>query len=81
MEKFNLENSKLILEKLSRLGKSYHPNSDSIQSPPNGNWVDILELMGCINLLLKRVEDLEWEVINLNSTIQSLQTDRPDYEN
>lgn len=79
MDKFNQENSDLIHKRLSKLGINYNPDFDIIQNHPNVNWADA-ELMGCINLLLKRVEDLEWEILSLKSNIQSLQNDRPDYE-
>lgn len=78
MEKFNQENSELIHKRLSKLGMAYNPDFDIIQNQPNVNWVDA-ELMGCINLLLKRIEDLEWEVLNLKGQVES-QSDRPDYE-
>lgn len=72
---FNKANSELIHKKLSKLGNAYNANFDIIQNQPNVNWADA-ELMACINLLLKRIEDLEWEVLNLKSE----KTDRPDHE-
>lgn len=78
MEKFNQENSELIHKRLSKLGMSYNPDFDIIQNQPNVNWADA-ELMGCINLLLKRIEDLEWEVLSLKDQIES-KNGRPDYK-
>lgn len=72
---FNKANSELIHRKLSKLGSAYNADFDIIQNQPNVNWADA-ELMACINLLLKRIEDLEWEVLNLKSE----KTGRSDYE-
>lgn len=74
MEKFNQENSDLIHKKLSKLGMAYDPNFDIIQNQPNVNWVDV-ELMACVNLLLKRIEDLEWEVLSLQDQNKSQKID------
>lgn len=79
MKEFNQTNSELIHRRLSKIGNAYNADFDIIQDQPNVNWVDV-ELMGCINLLLKRVEDLEWELLSLKQKVESPETDRPDYE-
>lgn len=79
MKEFNQTNSELIHRRLSKIGNAYNADFDIIQDQPNVNWVDV-ELMGCINLLLKRVEDLEWELLSLKQKVESSETDRPDYE-